>query len=199
MTGLRPSPSTPELNDAGLDDHRAVSGDERSSGDERALRTLGRLTRGALHEIANPLLALVGSAEFALADARPGTKLHSRLELVQHTGEEIAEIVRALQRFTREQDAPAARIGLADAAEDAVALVRRVSAVRDVELTVRREAQPEVFAAPGALASALVDLLLDGLAGAERDDVVVLVVSQEGAEAVAAVAGAGELRWEAES
>lgn len=162
--------------------------------DERALATLGRLTRGALHEIANPLLALVGTAEFALGDAEPGTKLHGRLELVQSTGQEIAEIVRALQGFAREQSTPPTRLALGDSAEAAVALVRRVSAVRDVELAVRRDSEPEVVAAPGAVAAALVELLLDGLADAERGDTVALVVSREGTDAVAAVAGAGELR-----
>lgn len=176
-----------------------MTGADPTGLEERALRTLGRLTRGALHEIANPLLALVGSAEFALADAPSGTKLHSRLELVQRTGEEIAEIVRALQGFARQQSVPPVRLALADAAESAVALVRRVSAVRDVELTVRRESEPEVVAPPGAVASALVDLLLDGLAGAERGDTVELVVSRSGAEAVAAVARAGELRLPAEA
>ena len=118
--------------------------------------------------------------------------------MVQSTGEEIAEIVRALQAFARQQSAPPERLALADAAEAAVALVRRVSAVRDVELVVRRESEPEVVAAPGAVASALVDLLLDGLSGADRGDTVELVVSREGADAAAAVAGAGELRLPAE-
>ena len=169
-----------------------------SSREERALATLGRLTRGALHELANPLLALVGTAEFALGDAEPGTKLHGRLELVQRTGQEIAEIVRALQAFAREQSSPPTRLALGDSAEAAVALVRRVSAVPDVELAVRRESEPEVVAAPGAVAAALVELLLDGLAGAERGGTVELVVSREGADAVAAVAGAGALRLPAE-
>ena len=40
--------------------------------DERALIVLGRLTRGALHELANPLVALTGSAELALDTAEPG-------------------------------------------------------------------------------------------------------------------------------
>jgi signal transduction histidine kinase len=175
-----------------------VSRTDLSAGEERALATLGRLTRGALHEIANPLLALVGSAEFALADAETGTKQHGRLELVHQTGLEIAEIVRALQRFARDQHLPPTRLALADSADTAVVLVRRVSAVRDVELAVRREAEPEVVAAPGAVSSALVDLLLDGLAGAERGDTVEVVVSHEGTDAVAAVSGAGELRLPAE-
>jgi signal transduction histidine kinase len=176
-----------------------VTGADLPDREERALATLGRLTRGALHEIANPLLALVGTAEFALADADPGTKLHDRLELVNRMGLEIAEIVRALQRFAREQNEPPARFALADSAETAVALVRRVSAVRDLELAVRLEAEPEVVTAPGAVACALVDLLLDGLAGAEGGDTVELVVSREGAEAVASVPGVGELRLPAEA
>lgn len=175
-----------------------MTGADPTGLEERALRTLGRLTRGALHEIANPLLALVGSAEFALADAPPGTKLHSRIELVQRTGEEIAEIVRMLQSFARQQSAPPARLTLGDAAESAVALVRRVSAVRDVELTVRRAAEPEVVAAPGAVASALVDLLLDALVDAERGNTVELVVARDGPDATATVTGAGELRLPAE-
>jgi hypothetical protein len=117
---------------------------------------------------------------------------------VHQTGLEIAEIVRALQGFAREQSAPPTRLALGDSAETAVALVRRVSAVRDVELGVRRESDPEVVAAPGAVASALVGLLLDGLASAERGDTVELVISNDGADAVAAVAGAGELRLPAE-
>ena len=170
-----------------------------STGDERGLVTLGRLTRGALHEIANPLLALVGSAEFALADAETGTKQHGRLELVHETGLEIAEIVRALQGFARNQHLPPSRLALGDVADAAVKLVRRVSAVRDVELAVRRESEPEVLAAPGAASSALVDLLLDALSTAERGDTVELVVSHDGADAVAAVPGGGELRLPAEA
>lgn len=160
--------------------------------------TLGRLTRGALHEIANPLLALGGSAELALADAAPGSKLHDRLLTVRQTSQEIVEIVRALQAFARAQHEPVRRIELAAAADAAVALVRRVSAVRDVELAVRREAEPVVEAAPGAVAAALVDLLLDGLAAAERDGTVELVVSRQGGDAVAALSGAGELRLPSE-
>lgn len=164
------------------------------SGDPH-LTTLGRLTRGALHEISNPLLALLGSAEFALADAQPGTKLHSRIELVQSTGEEIAEIVRALQAFARSASAPPERLPLAAAAQTAQALVLRVSTVRDVELALRMEAEPFVHAAPGEVQRALVELLLDGLEGAERGDTVELVVREQDGWAVAATAG-GELRLE---
>ena len=37
------------------------------------LATLGRLTRGALHELSQSSRCAPGSAELALADAEPGT------------------------------------------------------------------------------------------------------------------------------
>jgi signal transduction histidine kinase len=124
---------------------------------------LGRLTRGALHELANPLLALLGTAEFALEDAEPGTKLHDRLSL-------------------------------GAAAEETVVLLRRVTALRDVEMVAEAAAPAEVVAAPGEVKRRLVELVLAGLETAERGETVRLSVRAEGGEAVAEVAGAGALR-----
>ena len=164
-----------------------------SAPDAEHLTTLGRLTRGAVHEIANPLLALLGSAEFALADAEPGTKLHSRLELVQRTGTEIAAIVRALQAFARTSSEPVRELSLADEAESAIALVLRTSVVRDVELVTRIDSEPVVEAAPGLVASRLVELALDALGKAERGDSLELVVGERDGSAVASI-DAAELR-----
>ncbi|MHB1243805.1 MAG: hypothetical protein ACYC1P_10485, partial [Gaiellaceae bacterium] len=105
-------------------------GDDES----RAMHTLGRLTRGALHEIANPLVALVGSAELALGEVEPGSKLHDRIALTRRTGTEIAEIVKALQAFVRQQGEPPADVSVGEAAADAIALVSRVMPVHDREL-----------------------------------------------------------------
>ena len=104
----------------------------------RALATLGRLTRGALHELSNPLVALLGSAELALGDAEPGTKLHDRIALTQRTGTEVVEIVRALQAFVRLQAEPPEELSVGAAAADAVALVTRVLPTHDVELSAQR-------------------------------------------------------------
>ena len=69
--------------------------------DAAQLEILGRLTRGALHELANPLLALLGNAELALAEgeAEVGTKLHRRLATIEQTALELSEIVRSLQAY----------------------------------------------------------------------------------------------------
>ena len=69
--------------------------DDGRERDEHA-RMLGRLLPGALHELANPLLALGGTVEFLLDEAQPGTKQHDRLALVHGTAGEIADLVRSL-------------------------------------------------------------------------------------------------------
>jgi len=161
------------------------------------LATLGRLMPGALHELANPILALLGNAELAAAEAEPGTKLHERLETIQQTGLEISEIVRALQAYIRAQDAPVGQVGLAESAAAAVALLRRVSSTRDVELSVRAAAQPQVLAQPGSVLRSLVELVLDRLAIAERGETIELVVSERHGAAIAAVEGGGTLRLDA--
>jgi signal transduction histidine kinase len=166
-------------------DHRGVP--ERAD-DIRMQATLGRLTRGALHEISNPLLGLVGSTELALAEAEPGTKLHARLSLAQSTGAEIVEIVRALQAFVRLQAEPAATVSVGEAAQRAVALVVRVLPTHGVTLSVSGDAT--LVARPGELQGRLVELLLEALADPDRGPAVELVV---GDGAVTATGGA-ELR-----
>lgn len=156
--------------------------------DIRSLATLGRLTRGALHQISNPLVALLGSAELALADAEPGTKLHDRLALTQRTGAEIVEIVRALQGFVRLQSEPPAQLSVGQAAADAIALVTKVLPTHDVELSTSGDAT--VVAAPGELRGRLVELLVGALDDPGRTGSIELVV---GADAVT-VTGGGELR-----
>ena len=163
--------------------------------EDRQLATLGRLTRGALHELANPLLALVGTADFALTEAEPGTRLHDRIETMHTTALEIAGIVRALQAFARQRNEPARRLALADAASEAVWLVRLVAAAPDVEISTRADARPRVHEAPGAVSGALVELLLDRLATPEHGSAIVLVVREDAGEAVAAIEGGGEIRF----
>lgn len=160
----------------------------------RGLQTLGRLTRGALHEISNPLVALVGSAELALGDTEPGTKLHERVSLTLVTGTEIADIVRALQAFVRVQSLPPERLSLGQAAAGAIALVTRVHPTNDVTLSASGDAT--VLAAPGDVWCALVDLLVDALEeGAAK--AVELAVRTENGEAIVTATGGAELRFPA--
>jgi signal transduction histidine kinase len=155
----------------------------------RTLVTLGRLTSGALHELSNPLVALLGSAELALADAEPGTKLHDRIALTRQTGAEVVDIVRALQAFLRLQSEPPQELSVGAAAADAVALVTRVLPTHDVELSARGEAT--TVAAPGELRRRLVELLVDALEARRGSNTIELVVR----DGVVTATGGGELRF----
>ena len=132
----------------------------------RALQTLGLLTRGALHQISNPLVGLVGSAELALSDTEPGTKLNDRVALTHRTGMEIAEIVRALQAFIRLQSEPERELSLGTAAADAIALVSKVLPVHDTEFSVNGDSM--VVASPGETQRRLIELLVAEIRRAEQ-------------------------------
>ena len=157
----------------------------------RSLRTLGLLTRGALHEISNPLVGLLGSAELALDEAEPGTKLHDRVALTHRTGTEIVGIVRALQGFIRLQDTPAGPLSLGEAAAQAVALVDLVLPTHDVTLVAEGDAT--VVAAPGEVRCALVELLVAALERSDSRGTISLTVRSEGDDAVVTATGGGEL------
>jgi signal transduction histidine kinase len=142
----------------------------------RRLQMLGRLVPGALHELANPLLALGGTVEFLLEDAAPGTRARERLELVGSTTNEIAEIVRTLQRLARERFEPETIIPLAAFVEETAGLARRFSGVSDVELVVRASGDALVEARPAELRVALLGPLLDALEERPHGDRVELEV-----------------------
>ena len=152
------------------------------------LQTLGLLTRGALHEISNPLVALVGSAELALLDVAPGTKTHDRIALTHRSGVEIAEIVRALQAFIRLQGEPEGPLSLSAAATEAIALVSKVQPSGETELRVSGDAI--VVARPGEVQRRLVELLVEELERAEPGSTIELEVS----DGVVTASGGGELR-----
>jgi signal transduction histidine kinase len=156
--------------------------------DARALQTLGLLTRGALHQIANPLVGLLGSAELALSTVEPGTKLYDRIALTQRTGTEITGIVRALQAFIRLQGEPERELSVGAAAADAIVLVSTVLPTHDVEL--KASGDGTIVARPGDVQRQLVELLVEELERAERGDTIELHVS----EGVVSASGGRELR-----
>ena len=146
------------------------------------LAVVGRLTRGAAHEINNPLFVMLGLVELVLRDAEPGSRTAERLRLVQESGEEIRDIVRAMLDFARTQAgadaAPPEQV--ADAVRAALELVRRTKLAKDVDL-VERYAEGagsvDVVAADARLL--LVDLLLDAVAAVRPPGAVEVAVDGE--------------------
>ncbi len=155
------------------------------------LAALGRLTPGALHEIANPLVALLGTAELLLLDADRGTKGAERLELVLDTGREISAIVRALQAYSRDRAAPRGPLALDRLVAETVELVRRTSAVPNVALEeVRAEVEVPVEGLPGELGQAVLTLILNALeAQGGGGKVTVATAGTEGSATVTVTGG----------
>ena len=59
---------------------------------------------GLVHQLNNPLFAILGHVEFALRDAEPGSATEERMRIIQRTGLEIKEILRGLLEQSREAD-----------------------------------------------------------------------------------------------
>jgi len=132
------------------------------------LELLGRLLPAALHELSNPLWALVGTVELLLADTPPGPT-RTRLELVQRTADEVAALVRSLQRLTRERIEPETELDLGAFTRETADLAVRFSGVKGIGCEVRTDEAVTLVARPAVLRQALLGLLLDALQAADAN------------------------------
>jgi two-component system NtrC family sensor kinase len=129
------------------------------------LAAVGQLAAGVAHEINNPLFAILGTIEFMLEEAPPGSELRDRLERIQRSGEEIREIVRALVEFAREPAVDRHRLWLADVCAQTVQLVRRSSLAKGIEVVERYPEEPIVV---DASANQLKQILLALIRNAQQ-------------------------------
>ena len=128
------------------------------------LELLGRLLPAALHELSNPLVALVGTVELLLAESEPGPT-RTRLELLSRTGDEITALVRSLQRLSREGLEPETELDLVAFTRETAELAMRFSGTKGIACEVRAATPVTLVARPAVLRQALVGLLLDALQG----------------------------------
>jgi signal transduction histidine kinase len=164
------------------------------------LAAVGELAAGVAHEINNPLFAILGLTEFLLKEVESGSKARARLELIQETGLEIRDIVRALLDFSREDGEERRVFALEEVVESAVDLVRRTNANKGVELVASYDAGGAlVHASPNQLKQIFLHLIADARravggggvidAAVRREgDFVTVSVSYDGAAAVGASA-----------
>ena len=124
------------------------------------LAAIGELAAGVAHEINNPLFAILGLTEFLLKEAQPESKAQQRLELIQQTGLEIKEIVRALLDFARENAEERHVVSLEEVVQATVDLVRRTNAHKGVELVDSyNESGALVMASPNQLKQIFLNLI----------------------------------------
>jgi signal transduction histidine kinase len=60
---------------------------------------------GLIHELNNPLFAILGHVEFALREAEPGSATEERMRIIQRTGLEIKDILRGTLEASRQAQA----------------------------------------------------------------------------------------------
>jgi two-component system NtrC family sensor kinase len=156
------------------------------------LAAIGELAAGVAHEINNPLFAILGLTEFLLQEAAPDSKAHERLELIQQTGLEIKEIVRALLDFARENSEGRQLVALDDVVRSTVDLVRRTNAHKGVEIIESyQEADLVVSASANQLKQVFLNLLANARQAMPTGGSVRIDVRREGASAVATVSDEG--------
>ena len=149
------------------------------------LAAAGELAAGVAHELNNPLFAILGLTELLLADAEPGSKLAERLELIQSTGFEMRDSIRALAGFVRASERPPGPLDLGDPARAAVELFRRTSAARRLELAERYPAEPLLVEGdPAALEQLVLQLLLEARRAAGEQGSVEVELSRDGGSAL---------------
>jgi two-component system NtrC family sensor kinase len=172
----------------GVFDLSENSGNQRQLVQVAKLAALGGLTAGVAHELNNPLFAILALTEFLLKEAEPGSKAHERLELIQQTGLEIKEVVRAILEFSRESVEERHDVALDEVVRSAVELVRRTNAHKGVELVDSyADAGALVAASPNQLKLVFLNLIANARQAMPDGGAVTVDVRTEGGFAVATV------------
>ena len=158
--GVVPSKPLPESLARGFGTVRHQRPDHAGQAVQAArMAAVGELAAGVVHEINNPLFAILGLVEFLLRDAAPGTKAHERLTLVHETGLEIKTLARTLLDFARERPGEPETFNLTAAAAATIDLFRRASAARDVEIELRADPYVPVDGSAAQLKQLVLHLL----------------------------------------
>jgi signal transduction histidine kinase len=167
-----------------------LEGDELVATGKQA--ALGSLAGSVVHELNNPLFAILGLVEFLLRDAEPGSRAHQRLELIQTTGLEMKEVARALLDFAREQPGQLEPVALDEAVASVAQLFRLTSAAKGVDIVERVDGAPvHVLGRRSELRQLLLCLFLNSKQVLPTGGTITVELSRDGTDAVLRVADTG--------
>jgi signal transduction histidine kinase len=149
------------------------------------LVSVGQLAGGLAHEINNPLFAILGTVEFMLEDAPPGSPLRDRLERIERAGLEIRGAVRALVDFAREPASERDAHSLMEICRRTVRLVRLATLAKLVEIVEIYPGAPvDVEGSSSQLTQILLALIVNAQQAQPDGGEVELVVERRGDEAL---------------
>jgi signal transduction histidine kinase len=153
---------------------------------------LGQLAPGVVHEINNPLFAILALLEFALPEAEPESKLRERLVLIRQSSLEIKAIVQTLLEFAREHPDERAALPLDEVAREAVELFLQTTLAPDVEAGLTAGPGPHVVTGSrNGLKLVFLSLLTNAQQAMPAGGTVGIAIDREGGSVVAAVQDSG--------
>lgn len=156
------------------------------------LVALGELTPGLAHELSNPLFAILGLVDFLLAESEPGSRAHRRLTVVHETAQEMRGILRALVDFAREPGGQVGPVELVETVRETVALVRRTTVAKDVEVEERLGSVPVVVhGSRNELRQCVIHLLTNACTALPDGGTVIVELVERDGWAVATVSDSG--------
>lgn len=157
------------------------------------LALLGRLARGVVHELNNPLFVVLALADLMLRRAEPGTQEADRLAQVRESGLEMRGLIGAVGELARvPAESSAGPIAVSAVLGDAVDLVRRTSLRKDIDIAARYDdGAAEVLGRADELRLAFLGVLVEAQEATPEDGRIEVAVVRRAGKAVAT------FRWSA--
>jgi signal transduction histidine kinase len=164
-----------------LIDLSQVSDSELRLEHQERLATLGALTAGLAHEIAEPLTVIATNAEQLLCEESLQEQIRNSLMAVRDESRRLASLLRDFLFFVRDPPIHLARVDVAELARRCIAMLRVQSATKHVNLLLQSDdGLPPVAGDAERLQQVLVNLITNATdASAEGSEVVVKLSSTQ--------------------
>jgi len=151
-----------------------------------ALRAIGQLSSGVAHHLNNLLAVIIGRADLLLHRVED-PQVRKALDIVRRVGQDGADVVRRLQRFSRvEPLAHPVAVDLNHLAEDVVELTRprwsdeaQLRGIR-IDVTVDRGAIPPALGEPAPLREVVMNLVLNAVDALPAGGRIVIRTARDG-------------------
>jgi signal transduction histidine kinase len=127
------------------------------------LASIGRLAGGVAHEINNPLMVILGRAELALMDVPEDNSIANDLEIIISETKRIANIVKNLLRFSRQdQQESLLPVDVNETVDRAVELTRYQLTVDNIVVETRYTSDlPTVMGNAGQLQQVFTNIIIN--------------------------------------